>query len=527
MHRWFCEPEGSKRKRILSEQQQRAFFQREFVAFEYDDLSPEQEEDLFARVQMGVQLNLAEKMRASTGPWQELAKLFVTDFPTVFSLMKDKARSKDFQLTLSCFSQIVECMHPSAANGVPTLKTNHTHLPKLLSNKGAVDDALRSHLASVWNTFKDLIDTDSDTFTNANKYLRGVQTFAPVEMVAVTVLISMYSETRNNRLLLGDIQAMRAAARENFADLRLNASIWRWFWEYIENLEVIRGAINGSTINRNAKQRAKKNDAIATGAIVAGSTAAAITAAAAAPKKGRFTARTRRPAETATEEAVADITYATVKQEQTAASMLGSPPLKRQRTEDSSSVLLPEFTHITPAEVRRQHLERLNGYQTVYRPPSPNLLNGLSDYRPRSLAEPLQAPVAPMTTGAGIFSSNHSIWLGGETQQPKLYDRPVASQAPLPGQPRSTLKASTSLLQSTNGKLDMPIDLTSDTEQERATLLSTFKTRPVSNGARKNSSKPTTEPTLQTGKSTSKELRRPSQELPNRAINPYAGFRNS
>ncbi|KAF1358907.1 hypothetical protein EJ07DRAFT_21584, partial [Lizonia empirigonia] len=237
---WFCEPAGSKRKRVLSEQLQKQFFKKEFVSFEFTNLSPEQEEDLFARVQMGVQLNLAEKMRASTGPWQELARLFVEDFPAVYELMKDRARSKDFQITLSCFSQIVECMHPTNANGVPILKTNHTYLSKLLNNKDAVDDALKSHLARVWNTFKDLIEADPDTFTNGNKYLRGVQTFAPVEMVAVTVLISTHSETRNNRLLLGDIQAMRTAVRENFVDLRLNVAVWKWFWEYIDELEGIR-----------------------------------------------------------------------------------------------------------------------------------------------------------------------------------------------------------------------------------------------------------------------------------------------
>ncbi|KAJ4329575.1 hypothetical protein N0V87_010738 [Didymella glomerata] len=307
---YFSEIEGGKRRRILSEQQQREFLHKDFVTFEYNNLSPEQEEDLFARVQMGVQLNLAEKMRASTGPWQELARLFVDNFPTVFELIKDRARSKDFQLALSCFSQIVECMHPTAANGVPILKTNHTHLPKLLSNKGAVDDALKSHLASVWNTFQDLIDADPDTFTNANKYLRGVQTFAPVEMVAVAVLISMHSETRNNRLLLGDIQAMRTAVRESFVDLRMNATVWKWYWDYIENLEAIRGAIDGSTVNRRTKQRTEKKDAVPAGSATASSTVAAINAAAAAPKKGRVTARTKRPTEASVVEAPEETPFA-------------------------------------------------------------------------------------------------------------------------------------------------------------------------------------------------------------------------
>jgi hypothetical protein len=98
---------------------------------------------------MGVQLTPAEKMRASTGPWQELARCYVEDFPVIYSLQKDRARARDFQMTLSCFSQIIEVQSPSTAKGIPTLKTNHSHLPKLLENKGAIDDGLKSHLASV------------------------------------------------------------------------------------------------------------------------------------------------------------------------------------------------------------------------------------------------------------------------------------------------------------------------------------------------------------------------------------------
>ncbi|KAJ4320795.1 hypothetical protein N0V94_003207 [Neodidymelliopsis sp. IMI 364377] len=300
---WFIEPAGNKKKRVLPEQVRNQFLRKEFISFEYTNLSPEQEEDLFARVQMGMQLNLAEKMRASTGPWQELARLFVEDFPAIYSLMKDRARSKDFQITLSCFSQIVECMHPTNPNGLPVLKTNHTHLPKLLSNKGAVDDNLKSHLASVWNTFKTMIEINPNVFTNANKYLRGVQTFAPVEMVAVAVLISTHSETRNNSLLLGDIKAMREAVREDFVDLRLNATVWKWFWDYIDNLESIRGAIDGSTVDRQFNQRTRRPAVGAT----AGSTASSIVSAAAAPRRGRATARTKRPAIMIPEDLTGDV----------------------------------------------------------------------------------------------------------------------------------------------------------------------------------------------------------------------------
>ncbi|CAG5156292.1 uncharacterized protein ALTATR162_LOCUS4090 [Alternaria atra] len=245
---WFCKAPGTNHKRVLSLESQKMFLEKDFVAFQFTELSPEQEEDLFARVQMGVQLTVAEKMRAKQGPWQELAKLFVEDFPAIYNLMKDRARAKDFQLTLACFSQIVEVKHPTTANGVPILKTNYSALPKLLSNTGVVDDAIKSHLASVWTTFKELIERDSDIFTNADKHLSGVQTFAPVEMVAVTVLISMYSETSNNELLIRDIKALREALREHFKDLRLHTTVWKFVWDFIENLEAIRGAVDGTTI---------------------------------------------------------------------------------------------------------------------------------------------------------------------------------------------------------------------------------------------------------------------------------------
>ena len=99
---------------------------------------------MFARVQMGVQLNLAEKMRAASGPWQELGKLYVEDFPVIVSLLKDRSRAKDFQIILACFCQILEVQHPTNPNGIPVLKTNYKSLPKFLDNREALDDATKS-----------------------------------------------------------------------------------------------------------------------------------------------------------------------------------------------------------------------------------------------------------------------------------------------------------------------------------------------------------------------------------------------
>ncbi|KAF2202134.1 hypothetical protein GQ43DRAFT_480149 [Delitschia confertaspora ATCC 74209] len=247
---WFCDSgKGRSGKRLLSETTKEGFLDKEFVAFDYKELEPDQEEDLFARVQMGVQLTLAEKMRASRGPWQEFAKTFEQDFSHVTSLIKDGSRAAEFRIFLSCFSQILEVQYPSNPDGIPRLKTNHSSLPKLLQNKEALDDKTRSHLSSVFNTFETLVKRDPSVFILGDRPIKGPKTFSPVEFVATAVLISMYSESRNNNLLLGDIWELRVFLRQRHKDLRMNKTVWMSVWEFVDQLEVRRGVV-GSTIRR-------------------------------------------------------------------------------------------------------------------------------------------------------------------------------------------------------------------------------------------------------------------------------------
>ncbi|KAH6870557.1 hypothetical protein BKA58DRAFT_421071 [Alternaria rosae] len=68
----------------------------------------------------------------------------------------------------------------------------------------------------------------------------------------------LHSGTCNKELLLGDIRALREAFREHFKDLRLHATVWKFSWAFIENLEGIRGGVDGTTINRNSLAEAPK-----------------------------------------------------------------------------------------------------------------------------------------------------------------------------------------------------------------------------------------------------------------------------
>lgn len=246
---WFTHIAGvTGGKKTLPEETQKLFLNKDFVTYEFFDLSAEQEEDLFARVQMGMQLTPAERLRASTGPWQQLAKLFVDDFPTIYELLKDRSRGRDFQLTLMCFSQIIEIRDQKPSDGVPRFMAKQAALPQFLGKRDLVNDGAKSHLASVWNIMKDMVEEEPDIFNNATKWLSGVQTFAPVEMVAITVLISMHFETRDIQTLLDDVKALRMVLRERYQDLRLNSSIWSFLHVYLKDLEATGETTNGTPV---------------------------------------------------------------------------------------------------------------------------------------------------------------------------------------------------------------------------------------------------------------------------------------
>ncbi len=69
--------------RILPKTVKEEFLRKELTCYEFSDITQEQEEDLFQRVQKGVQLTPAEKLRATRGPWQSFAIMYEHDFEAV------------------------------------------------------------------------------------------------------------------------------------------------------------------------------------------------------------------------------------------------------------------------------------------------------------------------------------------------------------------------------------------------------------------------------------------------------------
>ncbi|KAI9670879.1 MAG: hypothetical protein M1817_003764 [Caeruleum heppii] len=229
---------------LLSEKFKHDFVKSRLACYEYRELERDQEEDLFARVQKGVQLTPAEKFRASRGAWQCLADRFENEYEDILSLCGNK-RSRGWRQILEICNQIMEAHHPEGSDDSCRLVTRPDAIKKMLQAQDLCTEATKAQLDRVFLTISVLMHKDPSTFES--KHLKRPKTFAPVELVAVAVLVSLHPQ-RNQALLLADILMIRRELREAFDDLRLNSHVWQGAWSLIKEVERIHGTTDGTTV---------------------------------------------------------------------------------------------------------------------------------------------------------------------------------------------------------------------------------------------------------------------------------------
>ncbi|KAI9814714.1 MAG: hypothetical protein M1826_002160 [Phylliscum demangeonii] len=235
-----------KRRHVMQASAREAFLEASILCNEIHELRRDQEEELFARVQLGVSLNSAEKLKAAEGPWQKFATQFLRDFAPVWDLLRNMKRSKDWLLVLSCFSQVLEVGDSTSPFPVPTLQTNAAPIKKLLNNHKRLleHDAVKAPFRRIFGRFNKLVTRHPQVFDDT--HLTKIKTFAPIEMVSVCVLLHVYPDRRTG-MLAGDVLVFRREIRKVLMDLRMNGQTWKTCWELIANMENYRGATDGST----------------------------------------------------------------------------------------------------------------------------------------------------------------------------------------------------------------------------------------------------------------------------------------
>ncbi|KAI5776958.1 hypothetical protein EDC01DRAFT_598620, partial [Geopyxis carbonaria] len=237
--RWFFVDDGAPlgktkhiRKRVLSEKQRQKFVNTEILCVEYNALEIQEEEDLFARVQLGVPLSPAEKLKATSGPWQSLANEILTTYDTLFSII-DNRRGRGFQLTLQILRQLT-LSHEDA----PNYNAGANALKGFCSHASLCTPATKVAAHRVFRIYTDIALQFPATFQN-NNYRHSAR-FSPIEFVGAAVLLLRFPD-RNSRLLSGDILHMRQWLRERRQDLRSNGATWNCLVDFVENIELHRG----------------------------------------------------------------------------------------------------------------------------------------------------------------------------------------------------------------------------------------------------------------------------------------------
>ena len=167
-------------------------------------------------------------------------------------MIKSNKRAAAFQRILICFSQIYECQSPSAADGIPRFQIGIKKLEKFCAAEETLDTETKSHLRFVFDLFQEVAEEYPETFGD-NHYVK-VKTFAPIEFVAVSVLLSQKGANRPKGLLRGDILTLRLQLRSEHVDLRMNQSVWASAWRFIDDLERHRGTVDGSTVRKATKK---------------------------------------------------------------------------------------------------------------------------------------------------------------------------------------------------------------------------------------------------------------------------------
>lgn len=244
-------------KSILPAGQKELFAKKALLCVEYKDLTPQQEIELFQRVQLGKPLTKAEVFRASQGKWQDLARVFEREYAEVINLSRQNNRASGFWAVLQCFAQIVECQDPGGPNGVPRLRNRIPAIEQLCMVEEALDETTETHLRKVFDRFLEIARGYPSTFES--KHYRRAKAFAPIEQTVVCAMISEWGDSRSNGMLHGDILLLRKMLRDSTEELRGNWACWKMSWDYIDELESYRGNIDGSTAEKRPSKNAKRS----------------------------------------------------------------------------------------------------------------------------------------------------------------------------------------------------------------------------------------------------------------------------
>ncbi|RDB22009.1 hypothetical protein Hypma_011065 [Hypsizygus marmoreus] len=211
---WYKNKSG-KRGKLMSEAQRNRFNDSSFVCVEYNTLNVSEEREIFQRVQLGVALSPAERLKAINGSYADLVRKMENSLPPNFKhlLGWDNAKGRDF-LVLARLVYIID--HCRTKSDARLTEPTNAAIEKYLQDK---QDLKKDLPATVSTAALEVMETLNCIFTK----LRGesnpallTDTFCgmyPVEFLVACYAVHHYREKFSVARLSDAIRRMRKAVK--------------------------------------------------------------------------------------------------------------------------------------------------------------------------------------------------------------------------------------------------------------------------------------------------------------------------
>ncbi|GBC06115.1 hypothetical protein RclHR1_06630004 [Rhizophagus clarus] len=210
-------------KRFLTEGEREIFDCSELLCVEYYDLTLQQEQEIFSRVQLGVALTPAEKLQAINSPMTEFIHAIYGRYPTL-SLIIDNKRARHFQLIAQSL-HMIEMIETGSEKFIGAFSTTS----KYLKEDREVPKSLKTLVKRVYTIIEKMIEVDVDLFHREYK-------LSPVEFIFLTYMIAKLP-----KLSLSQYQncllAMKEYIRTKNDEIRLNSKIFNTLKIFVDNME--------------------------------------------------------------------------------------------------------------------------------------------------------------------------------------------------------------------------------------------------------------------------------------------------
>ncbi|KAJ6566815.1 hypothetical protein B0H19DRAFT_1258000 [Mycena capillaripes] len=225
---WYCDnsshPAG-KSKNILPEKFRAQFARKQLQCIEHQDVTNAVERDIFQRVQRGVALTPAEKLKAIATPRAQFVRKLIAEHLdndasslSSTSLPFDRARGSDFR----CLTQATQCIATNKVSSVPAME-------KWLADITPLAPAFVADIESTYRVFGTLVRDQQHTAVFVK--------ITPIEFITVGILVHHYKAHLSLGALGKAVQAMRVDVRAQHDEIRNNLKVYKTMKVFIDAYE--------------------------------------------------------------------------------------------------------------------------------------------------------------------------------------------------------------------------------------------------------------------------------------------------